>query len=199
MRRGEVGGSLTGIVECGDLTVFAIKKSASTQLTRAFHGTTHTLGAPAYLTAIRHPAHRLVSCYHHLVKPRYENSEGDHKYGPPLPFNEWANWVTEQDPGTANAHMKPQSVSLGEVRTGRPEGEIMMLQVEQLTLMSATYLSAWLGTSVKVEHESKVEYAPWAEHYTLPTLQRVLNYYRDDFDLWCGLDKGYRITCLTNV
>lgn len=193
----------------GQLTLIALKKCGSSQLHKAFAEVQWEVqhfpddwGKPRYVTAIRNPAHRLVSCWNHLVKNRHEARDidpmTDHPFGPALCFPQWVDWVLAQDQETINPHMRMQTYELADTLHSLDDGIIFVAQLEQITALSCgsklPAMTQWLGRRICVKRARKARYGAWQNHFDRVQLQKVRWVYAADYHLWLHLlETGHKI------
>ena len=193
----------------GNLTVIALKKCGSSQLHKAFaeqqwgaHHFPDEWGTQRYVTAVRNPAHRLVSCWNHLVKNRHDARDIDpmveHAFGPALCFPQWVDWVLAQDQETINPHMRMQTLELADTLHSLDDGIIFVAQLEQITSLSCGHelpaLTTWLGRRVCVHRARKAQYGAWQNHFDRVQLQQVRWKFAADYHLWMHLlETGHKI------
>ena len=187
------------IVECGSVTALCLKKCGSGQLRKSFtgkHWEPFPDGTPRFVSAVRNPAHRLVSAWNHLVRHHTEAPEpytDIKKFGPALAFRPWCAWVLKQDPETMNAHFRPQTLELADALQD-VDGLIWIGQLERMRQLAKTDLTAWLGWSVSMPNDAPRAYDPWLSFYTPTLLRDVRQVYMNDHRLWLGLiDPGWRV------
>jgi predicted NAD-dependent protein-ADP-ribosyltransferase YbiA (DUF1768 family) len=182
----------------GQLTLIALKKCGSSQLHKAFAEKTWDAGhfpdewgTPRYITAVRNPAHRLVSCWHHLVKHRSDDHVDPnikHPFGPAMCFQQWVDYVLAQEHETLNPHMRMQTLELADTLLSLDDGIIFVAQLEQITALSCgAYLpplTKWLGRRVPVKRARKAQYGAWQNHFDRVQLQQVRWKFAADFHLW---------------
>jgi len=186
------------ITECGVVTVIGMKKCGSSQIRKAFaekHWEFQQFNdsTQRYVTAFRNPAHRLVSCWNHLVRPKFEMpdrtlSEGyAYKFGPPLTFENWVRWVVEQDPEDMNPHMRPQTYELADLLRNE-NGLIWIGQLERMQELAKGPLTEWLHWSVAMPHRQRHKYyGLWPHFYKNGLLREVYRYFATDYKLWMGI------------
>lgn len=197
---------MADIIDCGVVKVIALKKSGSSEISRAFaQHTWEPYGehwdTPRYVTAIRNPGLRLVSCWQHLVKQRYDDRidpNHDHNFGPATCFDQWVVWVLAQSMETLNPHMRMQTYELADHLSQLPQGIVFVTQLEQVTPISCGAevkpMTEFLGRRVCVRNQRKRRYAPWLTQYDRVQLQQVRRHFAGDWHLWNHLyATGYRI------
>jgi predicted NAD-dependent protein-ADP-ribosyltransferase YbiA (DUF1768 family) len=193
----------------GCLTVICLKKCGSSQINRAFAEKVWEPKdfvvdpyTPKYFVAVRNPAHRLVSCWNHLVKFRYDARNidpwTDHAFGPALCFSQWCDVIIHADHETINPHMRMQTYEIADHLLDEPDGTVFVAQLEQLTDLSCGHhmppLSRWLNRRFCVKRARKASYGHWQDHYDRVQLQQVRWKFAADYHLWNHLlDTGHKI------
>jgi len=176
-------------------------KCGSSNIRKAFagkHWGPHQFPEHRYVTVVRNPAHRLVSCWNHLVRPKIETStlDGISKFGPHVDFPEWCRWVLAQDPDSFNAHIRPQTNELAGHLSGA-DGLIWVGQLERMQWLAKGALSDWLGVSMKMPYKPQHGYYHWPDFYDTELLQAVHRYFDRDYKLWMALDSNEHKVYLT--
>jgi hypothetical protein len=196
------------ITPCGIVTVIGLKKCGSSQIRKSFaekhwqwQQFPETPLTQRYVTAFRNPAHRLVSCWNHLVRAHVERG-GPHdpqrdveKFGPRVDFPEWCEWLISTDPETMNAHMRPQTYELADVLRDK-DGLIWIMQLERATEICKGPLTDWMHWSCSMPDKQRHPYAKglWTNYYPPGLLTEVRRFYRTDYNLWISLfTKGYEV------
>lgn len=182
---------MSDFIDHGRLKIIAIKKAGSSTLRRTFAEKLWELSdwpEIRYVTCIRHPAARLVSCWNHLVKDRTSGFAG-----PKLPFPEWIDWVIETPDMELDHHVASQVHDLVG-RTLQMEGQCRLWigQLERLNSVEkhlSNYCQRTLGIAGKaIRHR----HAPWYTFYDKRLLERVRDRFYDDMRLWLRLyEKGF--------
>ena len=188
---------MVDVTKCGVVTVLGLKKCGSSQIRKSFaekHWEFQQFNdrTQRYVTAFRNPAHRLVSCWNHLVRPRHEvpvdpSHASKEKFGPHVPFFDWVDWIIEQDPETMNAHMRPQTYELADVLRDT-DGLIWVGQLERMQELAKGPLTKWLKWSIAMPDKRRhAYYGRWPDYYTTNLLREVRRCFATDYKLWMGL------------
>lgn len=178
----------------GHLKVIAIKKSGSSTLRRTFEEKLWTQvdwPETRYITVIRHPAARLVSCWNHLVKDRTSGFAG-----PQLPFPEWIDWVIETPDSELDHHVVSQVHDMvGRTLEMQGQCRLWIGMLEQLNACEedlSRYCKRRIGVAGRGTSHVRHRHRPWREYYDLRLLGRVRDRFYDDMRLWMRLyDKGF--------
>ncbi len=178
----------------GYLTVIALKKCGSSQLGKAFRERVFEIPPHRYVTAIRHPAARLVSLWYGHVKRRYEEGKALHIYGPPSDFKKWVRWVLSNQLDLLDHHIRPQYLELRDNLQNTPAGsKLFICQLERLTPLNKE-LSQFCGQSIQVLDKKRHPHPPWPEYFDRELLQQVRNGFAEDMAIWMSLmGKGYEV------
>ncbi len=192
---------MADITECGVVTSIGLKKCGSSQLNKAFREKTweyRQFGDKTHrwVTAFRNPAHRLVSCWNHLIRPRYEvpgppQEDLDRlkeKFGPHWDFPEWCEWVLTLDPEIMNAHMRDQTYELAD-HLRDTDGLIWIGQLERMQDLAKNELTEWLHWSVAMPNKQRHPYANgiWPNYYPPGLLRKVHRRFATDYKLWMNI------------
>jgi hypothetical protein len=182
------------ITDCGQVQVIGLKKCGSSQIRKSFAGKHWELNhfdgdrRIRYATAFRNPAHRLVSCWNHLVRTRYitpaDDDQRTHEFGPAVSFPEWLGWVLEHDSETLNAHMRPQALELRDLLEDT-DSLIWIGQLERMRELAKKNLTEWLRWSFAMPPPKNFSrYRHWTEWYNREQRKSVRRYFELDYKIW---------------
>jgi len=189
--------SMSDFHDRGQLKIIAIKKSGSSTLRRTFEEklwTHNDWPETRYVTAIRHPAARMVSCWNHLVKDRTEGFAGPH-----LPFPEWVEYVIETPDSELDHHVCSQVHDLvGRCLETEGPCRLWIGMLEKLNVSEgalSTYCKRQLGIAGSAGGHVRHRHGPWPTYYDKRLLQRVRSRFHDDMRLWLRLyPDGYWVS-----
>ncbi len=181
----------------GSLKIIAVKKSGSSTMRRTFEENLWTRAdwpETRYVTVIRHPAARMVSCWNHLVKNRPNGFAG-----PQLPFPEWIDWVIETPDSELDHHVASQVHDIvGRTLETRGACRIWVGMLEQLndcTEPLSLYCKRHVGIAGSAGTAVRHPHPPWHTYYDKRLLQRVRERFSDDMALWMSLcPRGYWVS-----
>ena len=191
---------MADITECGVVTVIRLKKCGSSQIRKAFAEKTwqhRQFGdsTPRYVTAFRNPAHRLVSCWNHLIRGRvelppdyYDPVAAKKKFGPHLDFPEWCEWVIDTNHEDINMHMRMQTYELAD-HLRDTDGLIWIGQLERMQELAKNELTEWLKWSVAMPNKQRHPYklGTWPNYYPPGLLRKVHRRFATDYKLWMNI------------
>lgn len=182
--------------EHGFVKVIAVKKVGSSTLNRAFREQTFEENrVPHFVTMVRHPGARLVSCWNHFHKVRAPQHNGEVRENiglPALPFYPWCEEVLRRDVLTLDQHVRPQAPEIYDRIEHAPKGSrIFIGQLEQANAKNAA-LVRYLGRSVTLEEKRRHYHMPWVTFYDKRLLESVRRRFKADMMLWNALvSDGY--------
>lgn len=181
---------MSDVIDCGQVQCIAVKKCGSSMWGRALRQRVwepQHLRDVHYVTAIRHPAARLVSAFNYFIQSGTREITDQNPYGPKLPFPDWVEWVLAHRDRDLDHHLHKQMPDIYNQIKSAPRGTRLWIgQLEQIT-ENAPKLSKFVGRNLSISQSNSRDHAPWHTYYDKRLLERVRERYREDMAMWLNL------------
>ena len=195
---------MSDLLDCGLVKVIALKKCGSSQLRKAFSEKVWDKRAYwwgvnqqiRYVTFVRHPASRLWSCWHHLVRRRVDIVEqGESVFGPGLPFCDWLDWVFNSELSVLDHHIRPQAMELRDYADNiNQTSKLFIGSLESSQDVLVPLVSYLGGRSINFKRPNREPVPHWLQSIPSSLVKEIRNKFSMDMRLWWSIhSSGYQI------